>query len=166
MLVVLVITLFTFKKTKHYLNAVKFKEFNKNIFKKIINMGVPTALTSFFEISAFAGAAFVCGYAFSPELAEQQLAKTDLAAHQIAISLASTTFMMCMGLGVAATVRVGYQLGLKDYKTLREAGWSAILMVIGFMMMCGIGMIIFRYQLPAFYLNNRPVIDLAAKLLI
>jgi len=166
MLVVLVITLLTFKKTKYYLNAVKFKEFNKNIFRKIINMGVPTALTSFFEVSAFTGAAFICGYAFSELPAEQQLAKTNLAAHQIAISLASTTFMMCMGLGVAATVRVGYQLGLKDYKTLREAGWSAIFMVVAFMMMCGIGMIVFRYQLPALYLNNQPVIDLAAKLLI
>jgi len=166
MLVVLVITLLTFKKTKYYLNAVKFKEFNKSIFRKIINMGVPTALTSFFEVSAFTGAAFICGYAFSELPAEQQLAKTNLAAHQIAISLASTTFMMCMGLGVAATVRVGYQSGLKDYKTLRAAGWSAIFMVIAFMLMCGIGMIAFRYQLPAFYLNNRPVIDLAAKLLI
>lgn len=166
MLIILVITLFTFKKTKYYLSAVKFKEFKKDIFRKISNMGIPTAMTSFFEVSAFAGAAFICGYTFSADLAEQQLAKTNLAAHQIAISLASTSFMMCMGLGVAATVRVGYQLGLKDYKILREAGWSAIFMVIGFMLVCGIAMIIFRYQLPAFYLDNLPVIDLAAKLLI
>ena len=129
-------------------------------------MGVPTALTSFFEVSAFAGAAFVCGYAFSEEMAEQQLAKTNLAAHQIAISLASTTFMMCMGLGVAATVRVGNQLGLKEYRTLRDAGWSAILMVTVFMFLCGILMVIFRYELPTFYLNNQEVIHLAAQLLI
>lgn len=166
MLISLVISLMLFKKTKMYLKEVSFKEFNKNIFKKIINMGVPTALTSFFEISAFAGAAFVCGYAFSQELAEQQIAKTNLAAHQIAISLASTTFMMCMGLGVAATVRVGNQLGLKDFKTLREAGWSAIFMVTVFMMLCGILMIVFRFDLPTFYLNNQAVIILAAKLLI
>lgn len=166
MLITLVVTLMTFKKTKLYLKEVSFRQFNKNIFKKIINMGVPTALTSFFEISAFAGAAFICGYAFSQDLAEQQIAKTNLAAHQIAISLASTTFMMCMGLGVAATVRVGNQLGLRDFKTLREAGWSAIFMVTVFMMLCGILMIIFRYDLPTFYLNNQAVIVLAAKLLI
>jgi len=166
MLISLVITLMAFKKTKTYLKEVSFRKFNKNIFRKIISMGVPTALTSFFEISAFAGAAFICGYAFSSDLAEQQLAKTNLAAHQIAISLASTTFMMCTGLGVAATVRVGNQLGLKDFKTLREAGWSAICMVTAFMMLCGILMVIFRFDLPTFYLNNQAVILLAAKLLI
>lgn len=166
MLVTLVITLLAFKKTKAYLKEVSFRKFNKNIFRKIIGMGVPTALTSFFEVSAFTSAAFICGYTFSEGLAEQQMAKTNLAAHQIAISLASTTFMMCMGLGVAATVRVGYQLGLKDYRLMRDAGWSAIFMVTGFMLLCGIGMITFRYKLPTFYLNNDAVIDLAAQLLI
>lgn len=166
MLIVLIITLFCFKKTKFYLAAVNIKKFNKNIFRQITSMGIPTALTSFFEVSAFTFAAFICGYAFSDLAAEQQLAKTNLAAHQIAISLASTTFMMCMGLGVAATVRVGYQLGLNNYKLLREAGWSAIQMVIGFMTICGISMILLRYQLPMLYLENVAVINLAAKLLI
>lgn len=166
MLIVLVISMYSFKKTKDYLSRVNFKQFNKQIFKKIINMGVPTALTSFFEISAFTSAAFVCGYAFSADLMEQQIAKTNLAAHQIAISLASTTFMMCQGLAVAATVRIGYQLGLKDYKTLREAGWSTIIMVTTFMLICGIAIIVFRYDLPQFYLDDPNVIKFAAQLLI
>ncbi len=166
MLVVLVITMMNFKKTKEYLKNVRFKNFENAIFRKITNMGIPTALTSFFEVSAFTGAAFVCGYAFSSDLAEQQLAKTNLAAHQIAISLASTTFMMCMGLSVAATVRVGYQMGLKNYKILREAGWSTIYMVTAFMLICGMGMVFLRYELPTFYLDNQAVIELAAQLLI
>ena len=74
--------------------------------------------------------------------------------------------MMCTGIGVAATVRIGNQLGLKDYKTLREAGWSCILMVLSFMILCGILFIIFRYQLPTIYLDNPDVINLAASLLI
>lgn len=166
MLVVLVITLLYFKKTKEYLSAVKFKEFEKAIFFKISKMGIPTALTSFFEVSAFTGAAFICGYALTQDAAGLHLAKVNLAAHQIAISLASTTFMMCMGLSVAATVRVGYQNGLKDFVTMRKAGWSAIYMVIGFMLICGIGMVLLRFQLPAFYLDNQEVISLAAQLLI
>ena len=166
MLVSLVLVLWNYKKTKDYLKSVQLKKFETAIYKKILNMGIPTAMTSFFEVSAFTAAAFVCGYAFSKDAAELQLAKTNLAAHQIAISLASTTFMMCMGLNVAATVRVGYQLGLKNYKVLREAGWSSILMVGIFMVFCGIIMVIFRYDLPEFYLDNQPVIDLAAQLLI
>src|SRR5690606_34916637 len=125
-----------------------------------------TALTSFFEISAFTLAAFVCGYALADTPEAILVAKDNLAAHQIAISLASTTFMMCMGLSVAATVRVGYQLGLKDYKTMREAGISTILMVIAFMFICGIAMILLRFDLPKLYLDNKEVIHLAAELLI
>lgn len=166
MLIVLVITLWNFKKTKEYLKAVRFRIFEKSIFKSIMKMGIPTALTSFFEVSAFSGAAFICGYALSLDPAEQELAKTHLAAHQIAISLASTTFMMCMGLSVAATVRVGYQLGLKNYKLLRDAGWSTIFMVIGFMFICGIAMVALRHTLPALYLDNQAVIHLASQLLI
>jgi MATE family multidrug resistance protein len=166
MLVVLMITLLYFKKTKEYLKAVNFKNFEKAIFFKISKMGIPTAMTSFFEVSAFTGAAFVCGYALSQDEMGLHLAKVNLAAHQIAISLASTTFMMCMGLGVAATVRVGYQKGLKDYVTLRAAGLSTIYMVIAFMMIFGIAMILLRFQLPTFYLDNQEVINLAAQLLI
>ena len=120
-------------------------------------MGIPTALTSFFEVTAFTIAAFVCGYALTQDTIGLHDAKVNLAAHQIAISLASTTFMMCMGLGVAATVRVGYQNGLKDYVTLRQAG---------LMIFFGIGMVLLRYQLPTFYLDNQEVINLAAQLLI
>ncbi len=74
--------------------------------------------------------------------------------------------MMCMGLAVAATVRVGNQLGLKDYKTLRSAGLSTIFMASVFMIICGILIIIFRKQLPFLYLDNPEVIALAAQLLI
>lgn len=166
MLVVLVITLLNFQKTKTYLQEVRFKVFEAAIFKKILQMGIPTALTSFFEVSAFTLAAFVCGYALADTPEAILVAKDNLAAHQIAISLASTTFMMCMGLSVAATVRVGYQLGLKDYKTMREAGISTILMVIAFMFICGIAMILLRFDLPKLYLDNKEVIHLAAELLI
>lgn len=166
MVIVLVVTLWNFKKTREYLKEVNFKKFEKAIFTKISKMGIPTALTSFFEVTAFTIAAFVCGYALTQDAIGLHDAKVNLAAHQIAISLASTTFMMCMGLGVAATVRVGYQNGLKDYVTLRQAGLSAIYMVIGFMIVFGIGMVLLRYQLPTFYLDNQEVINLAAQLLI
>lgn len=166
MMVFLLVVLFNFSKTREVLQLVSFKNIQKKYFKKISNIGIPTALTSFFEMSAFSTAAFICGYTFTNSLADQELAKVNLAAHQIAINLASTTFMMCTGLGVAATVRIGNQLGLKDYKTLREAGWSCVWMVIGFMFVCGLGFILLRYQLPTIYVENTEVINLAAQLLI
>lgn len=166
MMLFLILVLFNFKKTREILKLVNFKTIQKHYFKKISNIGIPTALTSFFEMSAFSTAAFVCGYTFTNSIVDQELAKVNLAAHQIAINLASTTFMMCMGIGVAATVRIGNQLGLKDYKTLRAAGWSCILMVIAFMILCGLGFVFFRYELPTIYVENADVINLAAQLLI
>ncbi|HEY4538719.1 MAG TPA: MATE family efflux transporter [Faecalibacter sp.] len=166
MMIFLIIVLYNFQKTKSILQLVDFKKIKMEYFKKISNIGIPTALTSFFEMTAFSTAAFICGYTFSDSLMDQELAKVNLAAHQIAINLASTTFMMCTGLGVAATVRIGNQLGLKDYKTLRDAGWSCIIMVILFMFICGVSFILLRYQLPTFYSEESAVIALAAKLLI
>lgn len=166
MMLIMVIVLFSFRKTKFYLGFVRFKKFKSDIFRQLLKLGIPTALSSFFEVSAFAAAAFVCGYALGVSPEDIQSAKTNLAAHQIAISLASASFMMCMGLSVASTVRVGNQLGLKDYKTLRSAGLSTIYMAIGFMLICGLLMIIFRFKLPYLYLDNKEVITLAAQLLI
>lgn len=166
MLILLIIILNNFKKTKYYLKRISFKNLQKKYFKPIIQLGVPTGLTSFFEMSAFAVAAFICGYTFLDTPLDLDLAKINLASHQIAINLASTTFMMCTGMGVAATVRIGNQLGLKDYKTLREAGWSCVLMVLIFMTICGILFILFRFNLAEIYTNEKNVIDLAGKLLI
>jgi len=166
MLIVLFFILLRFKKTAYYIKKLDFKQFQKKYFMPIIKMGIPTGLTSFFEISAFAVAAFLCGYTFSGTPEDLNLAKINLASHQIAINLASTTFMMCTGMGVAATVRIGNQLGLKDYKTLREAGFSCIMMVLIFMAICGLLFISFRFPLAHFYTNEKNVIELAASLLI
>ena len=166
MMIFLIIVLYNFEKTKAILKLVSFKNLKQVYFKKLVSIGIPTALTSFFEMTAFSTAAFICGYTFSDTAVDHELAKVNLAAHQIAINLASTTFMMCTGLGVAATVRVGNQLGLKDFKTLRAAGWSCIIMVLGFMMICGITFVLLRYNLPTFYSEEQAVIQLAAQLLI
>lgn len=166
MLIAMVLILFYFKKSKSYLKEVRFRDIDHSISKKLLKLGIPTAFSSFFEVSAFSGAAFICGYALTQDASGLESAKDNLAAHQIAISLASVSFMMCMGLGVAATVRVANQLGLGDYKTMREAGFSSILMAVAFMGICGIAIVLFRYQLPLLYLDNLEVIQLAATLLI
>ena len=143
-------------KSRNYLKAVEFGRFKSVIFKKLFQLGAPTSLQMFFEVGAFASAAFICGMA----------GKDDLAAHQIALNLASITFMLCTGLAIAATVRVGNQLGHKDYFTMRRAGWSAIYMVIIFMLISGLVFILLRNWLPQLYLDNQQVIYLAAQLLI
>ncbi|MBV7440951.1 MATE family efflux transporter [Weeksellaceae bacterium TAE3-ERU29] len=143
-------------KAKVYLKAVKFKVYNKFIINRLLKLGTPAALQMFFEMGTFSAAAFICG-----------LAGTDqLAAHQIALNLASITFMLCVGISTAATVRVGNQLGLKDYLNLKKAGISAIVMTTLIMGTSGISFIIFRNVLPTFYTENQEVITIASSLLI
>ncbi|WP_395092108.1 MATE family efflux transporter [Vaginella massiliensis] len=166
MLIILILILRRFKKTKYYLQRISFKNLSKKYFRPIIQLGIPTGLTSFFEMSAFSVAAFICGYTFMNTAEDLDLAKINLAAHQVAINLASTTFMMCTGFGVAATVRIGNQLGLKDYKTLREAGWSCVIMVLTMMTIFGLLFILFRTPLAQIYTNEHNVIELASQLLI
>lgn len=156
MVFTLLIAMFYHPKSRTYLKAVRFKNFKKVIFRKLIQLGVPTSLQMFFEVGAFAGAAFIVGMA----------GKDDLAAHQIALNLASISFMLCTGIAIAATVRVGNQLGLKDYHTMRRAGWSAFMMVVVFMTFAGLILIFFRHQLPTLYIDNMSVIVIAAQLLI
>lgn len=143
-------------KSRTYLKAVQFKVFNNSIFRKLIQLGTPTAFQMFFEVGAFASAAFICGMA----------GKDDLAAHQIALNLATTTFMLCTGLAVAATIRVGNQFGLKNYISLRKAGWSAIYMAAAFMFISGVTFILLRNVLPELYIDNQSVINIAGQLLI
>ncbi|MXV38560.1 MATE family efflux transporter [Flavobacteriaceae bacterium Ap0902] len=156
MVLTLVVAMWIHPKSKSYLRLINLRSIHPYIYKKLILLGTPTAFQMFFEVGAFASAAFICGMA----------GEDDLAAHQIVMNLASTTFMIVTGLAVAATVRVGNQLGLKDYKNLNTAGWSAIGMSAAFMLMCGVAFILFRNILPELYLENQEVLNIAASLMI
>ena len=82
--------------------------------KKIISLGLPSALQMFFEIGVFTAAIWLSG----------TLGKNAQAANQIALNLSSMTFMVAMGLSVAAMVRVGNQKGLKRFRELRRIAFS------------------------------------------
>ncbi|QAR30390.1 MATE family efflux transporter [Ornithobacterium rhinotracheale] len=156
MIVLLLVLMLKNPKTRMYLKAVSFKIFDKYIFRKLVSLGTPTALQMFFEMGTFSAAAFICG-----------MAGTDqLAAHQIALNLASITFMLCIGISTAATVRVGNQWGMKHFQNLRKAGFSAIVMTMAIMSLSGISFIVFRHTLPEIYTEDLAVISIAAQLLI
>lgn len=92
-------------------------------FATIWKLGLPIGLHMGFEAMVFAAAVFLMGY-ISTEAA---------AAHAVAIQIASMTFMVPMGLGQAATVRVGLGYGRRDPEAIRRAGWTAYALGVGFM---------------------------------
>lgn len=133
--------------------------------KKIVTLGFPSALQMFFEVAIFTSAIWISGI----------LGKNPQAANQIALNLSAMTFMVAMGLSVAAMVRVGNQKGLKKYKELRRIAFSIFLLTFFIEIVFALCFVIFNNVLPEIYLDvndtenladNTEVIGIAAKLLI
>jgi MATE family multidrug resistance protein len=110
----------------------------------------------FFEVGAFSFAVVMVGW----------LGTKPQAAHQIAISLASISFMAVLGISVAGSIRVGNAVGMKDIQETRRAGFTASLLGASTMLVSGIVFILFRNFLPTLYVNDQEVISYASSLLI
>lgn len=143
-------------KFKPYFVWSKKELFKTDIFKKILNLGFPTALQMFFEVAIFTATVFLAGL----------LGTNPQAANQIALNLASMTFMIAVGLGVTATIRVGNQKGLHHYKELRRIARSVFLLVFIIEAIFAVGFILLKDWLPTFYIDNVEVVLLSAQLLI
>ncbi|WP_207484097.1 MATE family efflux transporter [Arenibaculum pallidiluteum] len=89
----------------------------------LLRVGLPIGLAMGFEVTVFNVATMLMGL----------IGPTALAAHAIALQVSSITFMVPMGLGQAATVRVGLAAGRGDHAGLGRAGWTALALGMGFM---------------------------------
>jgi MATE family multidrug resistance protein len=139
-----------------YQPLLEFRSFNVAMQKKLLRIGLPSAMQYVFEAGSFSFSAIMMGW----------IGSTALAAHQIAISLASVSFMISLGISNAATIRVGHAVGRKDRVEVRRAGFSAVLLAIGLMSTAAVSFILFRDYFPTLYIDNSEVISLASTLLI
>lgn len=150
---------------KRFFKGFSFNEIKKETIKKIISIGFPSAMQMLFEVVLFTASIWLCG----------NIGKTSQAANQIALSLASMTFMFAMGLSVTSMVRVSNQRGLMDYKKLIVVARSIFLLAIILETVFAIFFIVFHDYLPYIFLNmentgqildNEEVIAIASKLLL
>ena len=148
-----------------YFKNFSFREIKKSMLKKIASLGIPSAMQMLFEVALFTAAIWLCG----------SIGKTTQAANQIALTLATTTFMFAMGLSVTATIRVGNNKGLMDYKNLIIVARSVFLLAIILETIFGLLFVILHNFLPNLFLNmenvnqvieNKEVIIIASKLLL
>jgi len=139
-----------------YLKAFSFSEIKKSVLKKVFDFGYPTALQMFFEVSIFASGVLLSGV----------LGTNSQAANQIALNLSSMTFMIAVGLGVTATVRVGNQKGLKSYKELRRIAISIFALMLVIDLFFAAGFMVAKDFLPTLYIDNAEVIETASILII
>jgi MATE family multidrug resistance protein len=150
---------------KTYFNNFSFSEIKKDTISKIVSLGIPSAMQMLFEVVLFTAAIWLCG----------NIGKTSQAANQIALSLASMTFMFAMGLSVVSMIRVSNQKGLQDYKNLVVIARSIFLLAIIIEIIFAILFVIFHQIVPPLFLNmsdtsqlldNKEVVTIAAKLLL
>lgn len=144
------------KKFLDYRAGFSFGNYSRKLINRMLHIGIPAGIQFIFEVSAFGFSALMMGW----------LGTTALAAHQIAINLASISYMTTSGLGAAATIRIGNYLGKNEIPSLRMAGFTLMMMALALMTVWGIAFVIWRYELPLFYINDTEVITLAAPLLI
>lgn len=156
MVIFLYVVLTKKEKFAIYMKRLKFEEIKKEIFIKITKLGLPTALQMLFEVGLFTASVLLAG----------TLGAFPQAANQIALKLASTTFMIAVGVGVAATIRVGNQKGLKNYAELRRIAFSNFLLILIIMFAFSIGFMLFKDILPWMFTDNLEVVKIASSLLI
>jgi multidrug resistance protein, MATE family len=113
-------------------------------FREMLRIGAPISVTFAFEVTVFNAAVLLMG-----------LIETDaVAAHSIAIQIASITFMVPMGIGQAATVRVGLAAGRGDPAGIARAGWVAIALGVGFMAAMALALISAPLLLTGLFLDT------------
>lgn len=118
-------------------------------------LGLPIGLTLAFEVVIFNGAAFLMGL----------IGASSLAAHAIAIQIASLTFMVPLGIGQAGTVRVGRAFGAGDKEGIRRAGTMALILALSFMTCTALLMALVPEWLVAPFLDrSKPGAEAVAQL--
>ena len=156
MMCCIIIYVFQTKKFNNFINQLNFLSIKKKIINKILGIGVPSGFQFVFEIGSFSIAAVMIGW-FGAEA---------LASHQIALNLASITYMIATGISASSMISLGYFYGKKNYSDLKKSGYANFIIVSIMMGIFGVLFILFRKELPAFYIDDPDVIILASNLII
>jgi MATE family multidrug resistance protein len=124
----------------------RFWRFDRERTMEMARLGWPIGVTMGLEMGVFALAAYFMGWIGAPAVA----------AHAVALQLAALTFMVPLGLGQAATVRVGLALGRQDREGVTRAGWTAWMVGVAFMAAMALGMWAMPHQLITLFLTDVP----------
>ncbi len=124
--------------------------------KDLVHIGLPSGLQIGMEAGAFVVSGIIMG----------TIGVVEQAAHQIALSSASFTFMVSMGLAQAGSIRASTALGAQAYKQIARIGKSTAYTALGYGVFCALLFISLRNQLPYLFNNKTEVIHLASILFI
>ena len=128
---------------------------------QLLRVGGPIGLTLACEVSMFSAAGIAMG----------KLGPDPLAAHQIALQMGSMSFMVPLGISLAASARIGQFAGAKNGKAAKVAGTVGIAACGAIMAVFAVGFVLFNRSIVGCFLDlsdpeNRAVVDLAGYLLM
>jgi MATE family multidrug resistance protein len=155
MAVAMLVYVFRVKAYKPYLH-VKDRSQRTFFLKEIFRVGLPSGFQYMFEMGAFATAAIIIGW----------FGKYELAAHQVAINIASVTYMLATGISAGGAIAVGDALGRKHKEDLMRSGRAALIMGTVFMAVCGIVFALFNEFIVSMYTDDMQVTGMAVNLLL
>jgi len=124
--------------------------------KELLHIGIPSSMQLGMESGVFAVSGIIIG----------TIGAVEQAAHQIALSCASLTFMVSLGLSQAASIRVSNAFGAKNFPKITLIGKSALLTALCYGTFCALLFTIFRNQLPGLFNDDPKVVEMAAYLLL
>ena len=124
--------------------------------RRLIRIGFPASLQILLEVGAFSAATVMAG----------SLQPVVLAAHQIALSCASVSYMIPLGIAGATAVSVGHAIGRGDPRAAQRVGWLGIGSATLFMACAGLVFVLMPHAILRFYTANTAVDVAGVPLLI
>ncbi|PQA54947.1 MATE family efflux transporter [Siphonobacter curvatus] len=128
----------------------------RSTIQELLHIGVPSSLQVGMEAGAFAVSGIIIG----------TIGAVAQASHQIALSCASATFMVSMGLAQAGSIRVSNAFGRSDWPLIATIGKSTLLTALAYGVCCALGFVLLKDHLPHFFNSNAEVVSLASMLLL
>lgn len=123
---------------------------------KLLRLGLPISFSLGMEVSMFMVVALLMG----------SFGVTAAAGHQIALNIASLTFMVPLGTAMALTVQVGNAIGAQSYQLARQRGQLGILLCAGFMLFSGLNLWLWGEQIAGLYSDDVAVVQAASHFLL
>lgn len=124
--------------------------------KQLLVLGVPMGIAIFMEGSLFVATALLIG----------RLGAVDVAAHQIALNVISSCFMIPLGVALATTVRVGHAVGARDYPAVRWAMKAGLYLVLITQTLSALLLIVAGAWISKLYTDDAAIAGLASTLMI
>lgn len=148
--------IFRIQRFRNYFTLANAQPFSRKRIVSVLKIGIPIGFQIIVEVLTFSVGAIMMGW----------LGETPLAAHQVAIGLASFTYMISLGISQANTIRVSHQLGQNDYQSLKMAAFASTHLVLLFMSVMGLIFVLARNYLPLVFTTDPNVVIIASQLLV